>query len=312
MLRGLAGGGFDLFRIGGSAYALDRADRSHDAFSQTELFVADGQFVGLDQVREFDPLDYVAANDDLARALGLNADAALRHYLDFGFFEGRASEFDAAQYLANWGDLGQALGGSEEAARNHYIASGADEGRLAENPLRYIASFDDLIGAFQGQDAASLFGLGLLHYQNGGDAEGRRAGIDFDPVQYLANHADLAAVFGGDLDAATVHFINAGASENRLAGDPLAYVATHADLVAAFGPGDEAFIRSQALSHWQDVGAAEGRSAEGFDVSAYLANYADLRAVFGDGAGGYDTDAATLHYIQSGFAEGRTDELLPV
>ena len=37
----------------------------------------------------------------------------------------------------------------------------------------------------------------------------------FDAAHYLANYADLQAAFGGDTEAATLHYITAGYFEGR-------------------------------------------------------------------------------------------------
>ena len=311
-LRGLDGGGFDVLRYDGIAYALDRADGSTDTMVAVESLAAHGVTLDLSARADFAALAYAASHDDLATTLRADPEAAVRQYVETGFFEGREVTFDAGQYLANWSDLAAAFGTDGGAATLHFLRLGVDEGRLAEDPLDYVASFADLIAAFGGQDQNALTANGLAHYQGAGQGEGRRPGIDFDAEQYLANHGDLAAAFGTDDDAAAVHYINFGFSEGRLAADPLDYVASHADLTAAFGDGDEAAIRQSGLSHWQSSGRNEARATDAFDADAYLANYADLRAAFAQPDGSYDEAAATLHYIRMGYDEGRTDDLQPV
>ena len=312
LLRGLDGGGFDVYTFGDVVHTLDRADRSLDTFVNVETFAADGVDLSLSEVGALDAWAYAASHDDLARVFRTDAASAASHYAMAGYFEGREVMFDAGQYLANWGDLQAAFGGNTAAATAHFLQSGVDEGRLAEDPLDYIASFADLIAAFGGQDQNALTANGLAHYQSAGRFEGRRPGIDFDAEQYLTNWSDLRAVFSADDDAAAIHYINAGFSEGRLAADPLDYIASNADLTAAFGDGGEAAIRQSGLSHWQSSGRNEGRATDAFDVDAYLANYADLRAAFAQPDGSYDEAAATLHYIQAGYDEGRTDDLLPL
>ena len=309
-LRGLDGGGHALFRVGGSVFTVDVADRSYDVMENVEQFNGVGQTITFGAMREWDPLAYLASHDDLARAFGTSEALALQHYIDSGVAEGRETDFDAAQYLANYGDLRAALGDDAGSARTHFLLSGINENRLADDPLDYVASYADLIVAFGGRSAADLSALGLAHYAGSGAAEGRRGGIDFDAATYLANHADLAVVFGADLDGATVHYINSGFAEQRLASDALDYIASNADLRAAFGGLDAASMRAAGSAHWQGGGFAEGRPTKEFDVDGYLANYADLRAAFADGTGGYDETAATLHFIRVGANEGRTDDLI--
>ena len=296
----------------GTVFAIDGLDGSFDRLLSIENLLIEGRFVATASLPSFDPLDYIAANDDLARVLELNFELGELHFYSDGFREARPTDFDAAQYLANWGDLSAAFGNDLGAARLHFIVNGVNENRLAENPLDYIASFADLIGAFAGNDAPTLRDLGIAHYLNAGADEGRRAGIDFDAAQYLANWDDLRAAFGNDLDAAAVHYISFGHAEGRLFSDPLDYIASNPDLMTAFSGLDAAGLRGAGLVHYAVAGREEDRPTEGFDVSTYLANYADLRAAFPDGGYGYDDLAATLHWIGSGFAEGRTDDLLPI
>ena len=308
VLGKLAGAGAALFRVGGSVYSLDGTPgvSSTAVMTNVELFTDGVQTIDFSRVGVFDPLSYIAANADLIGALGIDVTAALNHYLNDGFDEGRATEFDAARYLANYADLGAAFGGDLASATVHYILAGANEGRLAADPLAYIASHADLSAAFGGFAPADMAAVGLAHYAAAGRAEGRD--VDFDGAQYLANHADLRAVFGTDEGAAAVHYVQSGRAENRLTEDALLYVASYADLIGAFGGFDGESIRDFGAAHYQLAGATEGRGAGiDFDAEAYLSNYSDLRTVFADGNGGYDEAAATLHYIQTGFNEGRTD-----
>ena len=317
-LRGLNGGGFDLIKVGSTVYALDEADRSFDTITNVEYLLEFGyngqpygQVLVAQIVEIFDPLKYAASYTDLAQTFRLDAGGELAHYLTTGFFEGREVSFDAGQYLANFDDLQSAFGSDVAAATQHFLTTGVDEHRLAEDPLDYIASYSDLIGAFGGNSQARLEALGLYHYIASGFDEGRRPGIDFDPGQYLTNYLDLQSAFGTDDDAAAVHFISAGYSEHRLWENPLDYIASYGDLISAFAGETAAQLRQSGLDHFQSGGFDEGREPGiDFDVNHYLANYVDLRAAFADGNGGYLEDAATLHFIQSGYAEGRTDDLM--
>ena len=313
VLRGLLEDGFALARRGGTIHALDLRDHSRDTISSVENFSDGAQTIGLAAIPEFNALAYAASYNDLAPAFRTNADAAFAHFLNHGFFERRDVTFDAAQYLENWADVNSGVGGNQALATQHFLNHGVGEKRLAEDPLDYIASYSDLILAFDGNSQASLEASGKSHYATSGFAQGRRGGIDFDPQQYLQNSSDLSAAFTGPNrdDAAAVHFINYGYAEHRLWEDPLLYVASYADLTNAWKGLSETAIRSNALAHFGNHGFNEGRRAGiDFDVEAYLANYSDLRTAFADGAGGYNEHAALLHYIQHGFMEGRTDVLL--
>ncbi|MET0217201.1 MAG: calcium-binding protein [Burkholderiales bacterium] len=165
----------------------------------------------------FNALEYIASYGDLANAFGANADAGAGHYIQAGRFEGRSTSFDGLEYIASYGDLIKTFGANGDAGATHYIGPGHTEGRhVTFDGLEYIASHSDLINAFHNQVAASPTpeDIGATHYIGNGFAE-HRAADSFDAAQYLANYADLQAVFGANTEAATIHYITAGYFEDR-------------------------------------------------------------------------------------------------
>jgi hypothetical protein len=123
----------------------------------------------------------------------------------------------------------------------------------------------------------------------------------FDPVFYLGRYEDLAAAFGGDTNAALVHWQTHGIAEGRRGSpefDAPWYLATNPDVAAYYGAANHA----GAIQHFLDHGVGEGRagSAE-VQASYYLATYGDLTAAFG--ATNYP--AALDHYRTYGLGEGR-------
>ena len=252
----------------------------------------------------FDGLAYIATHADLVAAFGpVGLDAETLewlgdfHYANYGFQEGRLVEgylpFDAGEFRANY--AGYDVAGMNDAdATAFYINIGAVESFLGFDAMAYIASHDDLIGAFGANEAA-----GVWHYENAGFYEGRE--VDFDAAQYLENYADLRAAFGDNLALATAHYVTSGHGEGRTDIDALDYIASHADLIAAFGTDDVS-----ARAHYAAFGREEGREVD-FDAWQYLQNYDDLRGAFGN-----DVDLAAMHYIANGFGEGRTDDPLMV
>ncbi|PWC28984.1 glycoside hydrolase family 5 protein [Teichococcus aestuarii] len=115
------------------------------------------------------------------------------------------------------------------------------------------------------------------------------------PLEYVASHADLAAAFGADALAGSVHRLQHGFAEGRATSfDGLAYIASQADLIAAFGASEDA-----GATHYIRHGRAEGR-ATSFDPASYLAAHEDLLDAFWQ-----DTEAAAAHYIRFGRNEGR-------
>jgi len=125
---------------------------------------------------------------------------------------------------------------------------------------------------------------------------------NFNGLDYLASYGDLAAAFGTDEHAATIHYFTNGRAEGRVADNfnGLDYLASYGDLAAAFGTDERA-----AALHYITKGRAEGRVADNFNGLDYLASYGDLAAAFGT-----DEHATALHYITNGRAEGRVPTLI--
>jgi serralysin len=154
-------------------------------------------------------LKYIASNRDLINAFGVNADAGVAHYIQFGMNEGRTVTFDGLTYIASNRDLINAFGVNADAGVAHYIQFGMNEGRtVIFDGLTYIASNRDLINAF-GVNADA----GVAHYIQFGMNEGRTS--TFDANFYLAKNGDLRAAFGTNLTAATQHYILSGSREGR-------------------------------------------------------------------------------------------------
>ncbi len=166
---------------------------------------------------DFDPLEYLACNNDLIVVFGTDVDAATDHYGNSGHNEGRATDFDEWGYLASNEDLMAAFGSDADAATRHFVTSGHNEGRPTDfDEWGYLASNEDLMTAF-GTDADAA----TRHYVSNGHNEGRTT--DFDALSYLAANSDLQSAFGSDTEAATMHYVNYGYEEGRaiqLAGVP--------------------------------------------------------------------------------------------
>jgi hypothetical protein len=121
-----------------------------------------------------------------------------------------AAPFDALAYIASHDDLIGAFGDDRLAGERHYLTHGYAEGRTVTfDGLQYVASHHDLITAI-GADVAA----GTGHYVRTGHGENRPRD-QFDEVQYVANYTDLQAAFGDDYEAATAHFITNGYAELR-------------------------------------------------------------------------------------------------
>ena len=219
---------------------------------------------------DLEAYNYIASNNDLISAFGIDIEAAKSHYTNYGISEGRSlTSFSASDYLAKYSDLSDAFGNDQTLALKHYIQSGYEEGRT-----------DSSIGSSSGSTTASPKALS-----------------DFEALNYIASYSDLISVFGTNTSAASSHYVNNGYAEGRTKDnfDEWGYLASNNDLMTAFGSNT-----TEAIKHYISYGKLEGRSTNIFNAESYLNNYADLKNAFGN-----DHTLATKHYVEHGFNEGR-------
>jgi autotransporter passenger strand-loop-strand repeat protein len=203
-------------------------------------------------------------NRGLARTID---NAGTAHYVNHGYYEGRATSFDVLDYVASCSDLLTGFAGLgsmqtiDDTGAYHYIEHGYGEGRATSfDGLDYVASYGDLLTGFTALGSMqAIDDTGAYHYIEHGATEGRTT--TFDGLYYVASYSDLLTGF-------------AGLDSPQAIGDAVAY-------------------------HYIEHGFIEGRSTS-FDGPAYIANYTDLMQGFG--ANG---DAGAYHYIEHGFNEGR-------
>jgi hypothetical protein len=289
--------------------------------NENRVAVSNAIYNGVDYSAVYDKDYYLSNNSDLQAALGDNADALIRHFVEYGMSEGRqaSANFNVNVYRAENADVAAAFGDNTAAYYQHYIAYGVNENRVAVsnaiyngvdysavyNKDYYLSNNSDLQAAF-GDDAQAL----IRHFVEYGMSEGRQASADFNVNVYKAQNADLAAAFGDNTAAYYQHYIAYGVNENRVAVsnavyngvdysavyDKDYYLSSNADLQAAFGDDAEALI-----SHFAEYGMSEGRQAKAdFNAYSYMEKYEDLRNAFGE-----DLKAYYVHYINYGQAEGR-------
>lgn len=248
----------------------------------------------------FDAEAYVALYGDLQAAFGSDRNAAVRHWLDYGIYEGRvgAPWFDAGYYLSRNPDVEAAYGaGNYAGAVDHFVTFGAYEGRPSSPAFDasfYLSSWPDLVNAF-GWDYHSA----LQHFRDYGIRERRVSSPVFDLGHYLASYGDLEHVFGANPIGAIDHYLSFGTSEGRASSsvfDVQYYLSQYPDLQNAFGNNYAA-----ARNHFLHFGVSEGRrGSPNFDVAAYVARYPDLQAAFGT-----NYQAALAHWFAHGRYEGR-------
>ncbi|WP_316399050.1 hypothetical protein [Bradyrhizobium sp. 33ap4] len=224
-----------------------------------------------------DPVHQTHANDltYASTASGTN------HFIDLQNFE------------ASYPDLIQAFGTNTQTMQNWYNTTTEHRAETFDG-LDYIASYGDLISAFQAGSMQQIEHAGALHYISFGLNEGRTT--TFNGLDYIASYSDLIQAYGWNSDAGAFHFIERGYQEGRTTTfDGLNYIASYSDLIRGFGANEQA-----GAAHFIGYGHAEGRTTT-FDGLAYLAQYTDLMNDFGA-----NNDAGAYHYIVYGSNEGRS------
>ncbi|MET4259622.1 hypothetical protein ABIC09_004580 [Bradyrhizobium sp. S3.12.5] len=202
---------------------------------------------------------------------------------------------DLQNFEASFPDLVHGFGSNTPAMQNWYNTYEPTEQRVETfDGLDYIASYGDLISAFQVGSMQGIEHTGASHYISFGFNEGRAT--TFNGLDYVASYSDLIKAYGVNSDAGAFHFIEYGSQEGRtVTFDGLNYIASYPDLIKAFGANEQA-----GAAHFIGHGAAEGRATT-FDGLSYIAQYPDLMKSFGA-----NNDAGAVHYIDNGFAEGRS------
>ncbi|MEA3016609.1 MAG: hypothetical protein QOI38_1331 [Sphingomonadales bacterium] len=205
-----------------------------------------------------------------------------------------AEEFDPLRYIASYPDLIQAYGADPVAGRWHWVHFGQAEGR---DPFR----FNPFLYGASNPDLIPLFGSHYTaytdHYIRQGFAAGRST-TSFDYLGYSASNPDLLVVFGTNANGLAQHYIDFGYNEGRSFNlvDAYLYGASNPDVAAAVGDD-----RSQLLGHYINYGYYEHRPTTGFDAKQYVAANKDLLLA------GYanNLNEALHHYLRTGADEGR-------
>ena len=248
-----------------NGYAEGRTDSPKDSGSG-----------GSSDLTDLEAYNYIASNNDLISAFGIDIAAAKSHYTNHGKSEGRSlTRFSASVYLEKYGDLKAAFGDDQTSALKHYIQHGYAEGRT---------------------DSSKDSGSG--ESGSGGSGSGGSSNLtDLEAYNYIASNNDLISAFGTDIAAAKNHYINHGKAEGRPLDnfDEWGYLASNKDLLNAFGKD-----ATKAIKHYISYGKSEGRLTNLFNAESYLNSNSDLRNAFGN-----DLDAAKKHFVEHGFNEGR-------
>ena len=143
-----------------NGYAEGRTDSPKDSGSG-----------GSSDLTDLEAYNYIASNNDLISAFGIDIAAAKSHYTNYGKTEGRPLDnFDEWGYLASNTDLMKVFGSNTTMAIKHYISFGKSEDRKTNlfDAEAYLNNYADLKFAF-GNDHT----LAKKHYVNSGFYEGR-------------------------------------------------------------------------------------------------------------------------------------------
>jgi Ca2+-binding RTX toxin-like protein len=184
-------------------------------------------------------LAYIASYNDLMDAFGANETEGAKHYVNYGYAEGRsvsaeALNFDALKYVASNADLLTYFGQDAAGALRHYIDFGHSEVRTIDASLAIQVATGDMGQSLNGGDGNDgLFGAAGNDTLNGG------AGSD--------------GLSGGDGD----DWLDGGAGADRLgggAGNDTYVVDDAGDMVAeAQGQGMDTIVASVSYTLGQNL-----------------------------------------------------------
>lgn len=291
---------------------------------------------GVDYAAVYDYTYYVTHNTDVYNAYGIDDQAVLKHFVQWGMGEGRQAKntFSVTSYRLRYADLRQAYGNNLKQYYLHYVNWGRNEGRKGTgctqlqnavtvyNGVNYATVYDYEYYTSHNQDVRKAFGYDdiavLKHFVQYGMKEGRQAKATFNVTSYRLQYPDLRQAYGSNLKNYYLHYMNYGAKEGRKGTgcttvqgattvyngvdysavyDYYYYVSNNSDIKNAYGNDDQA-----VLAHFVNYGMKEGRQAKAdFNVGAYRGNYADLQSAYGN-----DLKSYYLHYMNFGKKEGRS------
>ena len=292
-------------------------------------------YQGVDYSAVYDYNYYISKYPDIKAAYGDDADAALKHFVNYGMNEGRQAceSFNVYSYAYKYPDLRKVYRNNLKSYYTHYINYGKKEGRVAvgtstlQNPITvydgvdYSKVYDYNYYVNKYADIKKAYGLDdegvLKHFINYGMNEGRQACENFNVTSYAYKYADLRRAFRNNKKSYYMHYIKYGYKEGRIAVgtnelqnpttvyngvdyskvyDFYYYVNHNSDVKKNYSLDDVS-----ALEHFVNTGMNKGLQAkEDFDVWSYGYSYADLRKTFGT-----QTKKYYMHYINYGSKEGR-------
>ena len=245
---------------------------------------------------------YVSLYDDIRQTYGIDDEAVLKHFVQYGMAEGRkaSAEFDVNCYKTNYADLRNVYGLNNKAYYEHYIKYGKNEMR---NATRYIDISNTRPGVnsidtstfYNGVDYSSVYNYtyyiannpdvknfcggnrakALKHFVQYGMAEGRQGCATFNAVSYAYRYPDLRSIYKNNIKMYYMHYIYYGRKENR-SGKLLTLMQNYETTYNGMD--------------YSDV----------YDYNYYVVNNRDVLAVYG-----LDENAVLKHFVTYGMKEGR-------
>lgn len=193
---------------------------------------SDTIYENVDYSKVYNPAYYYEHNADVAKALGYDTRALIKHFVTCGMNEGRVAkyDFDYYYYRARYADLRNVFGNNVSSYYKHYMNNGYKENRVGfcETSYKgvdysavysysyYYNNYTDLRYAY-GDDWYRF----IEHFVKNGMNEGRQASSQFSYSYYRNKYADLRAAFGDNKKLYYTHYMNNGKAENRKAAPEL-------------------------------------------------------------------------------------------
>lgn len=252
----------------------------------------------------FDSQYYANANSDIKSAFGYDEQKLIKHFIDYGIKEGRASSptFWVKYYLEANNDVKAAYGKTNyQAAYEHFVNYGCKEYR------RTSEEYDGFFYRNYYSDMNNLSATKLMeHYLNTGKKAGRIGALEtttekviFDANVYATCNSDIKAAYGNNYEKLKMHWLKYGISEGRIASiiyQPDMYSTLNVDIKNAFGKNYK-----MLFEHFIKCGMNEGRATSLiFDATVYAQINGDVKSAF-------KTNYKKIyeHFANYGIKEGR-------
>ena len=196
-------------------------------------------------IDNFNPFLYLASNPDVLSVLGASTNAAMDHYVTWGYAEGRPlSGFHVYEYVASNPDLFPFYGANVVGSAEHYMRWGRAEGRSTTSfdGAQYLVNYADVAPVYGATEEGAA-----THYVMFGHVEGR---------------TDMQLVFTGTTGNDTLtgnaanNILDGGDGNDTLSGgtgaDSFFFItalnsSTNVDAVSDFVPGTDKLVLDHVI-----------------------------------------------------------------